>query len=70
MSKKPDLKIETTTLWDYRSQSYGSGTFGDNTYAGVTPAYIIWNLLMRYTRPKDLVVDPMAGSGTTLGCGA
>jgi DNA modification methylase len=26
----------------------------------------LWNLLSRYTRPKDLVVDPMCGSGTTL----
>ena len=66
MSKKPELKLQTTTLWDYPSQSYGNKNFGDNNYAGVTPAYIIWNLLKRYTRPKDLVIDPMAGSGTTL----
>jgi DNA modification methylase len=27
---------------------------------------VIWNLLQRYTRADDLVVDPMCGSGTTL----
>jgi len=26
----------------------------------------VWNLLRRYTRPGDLVVDCMAGSGTTI----
>ena len=66
MSKKPDLKLQTTTLWDYPSQAYGNKTFGDNTYTGVTPAFIVWNLVKRYTKPKDLIVDPMAGSGTTL----
>lgn len=39
---------------------------GDQNYIGATPSYIIWNLLERYTRKKDLVVDPMCGSGTTL----
>jgi DNA modification methylase len=32
----------------------------------VTPAFIIWNLVQRYTEPGDLVLDPMCGSGTTL----
>lgn len=27
---------------------------------------MIWNLLERYTRPGDVVVDPFCGSGTTL----
>jgi DNA modification methylase len=39
---------------------------GDRGYVGATPSWVIWQLLQRYTRPKDLVVDPMAGSGTTL----
>lgn len=56
----------TTTLWDFPSQQYGDETQGDQDYRGATPAYIIWNLLQRYTKPKELVIDPMAGSGTTL----
>jgi DNA modification methylase len=64
--KKPPLHLQPTTLWDYPSQHYGPGVQGDPNYKGATPSYIIWNLLQRYTKPKDLVVDPCAGSGTTL----
>ena len=39
---------------------------GDQAYAGATPSWVIWQCLMRYTRPGDLVVDPFCGSGTTL----
>ena len=64
--KRPPLRIQPTTLWDYPSQDYGDGQQGVAGYKGATPSYIIWNLLQRYTKPKDLVVDPCAGSGTTL----
>ncbi len=64
--KKPPLRPQPTTLWDYPSQHYGEGTQGDPLYKGATPSYIIWNLLQRYTKPNDLVVDPCCGSGTTL----
>ncbi|OHD69529.1 MAG: DNA methylase [Spirochaetes bacterium RBG_16_49_21] len=64
---KPKLKLETTTLWDYPSQHYSKKLeYLHKGFEGATPAYIIWNLLQRHTRPKDLVVDPMCGSGTTL----
>ena len=63
--KKP-LEIQTTTLWDYPSQHYGKGEQGSKHYVGATPSYVIWNLLSRYTREGDLVVDPMCGSGTAL----
>ena len=61
---KPSL--ETTTLWDYPKQNYGDTPHGDNKFNGVTPAFIIWNLIQRYTKEQDLVVDPMCGSGTTI----
>ena len=64
--KKPPLRIQPTTLWDYPSQDYGDEEQGVPGYKGATPSYIIWNLLQRYTKPKDLVIDPCAGSGTTL----
>lgn len=64
--KKPPLRLQPTTLWDYPSQHYGNELQGDPNYRGATPSYIIWNLLQRYTRPGNLVVDPCAGSGTTL----
>src|SRR3982751_6063454 len=64
--KRPPLRPQVTTLWDYPSQDYGEGRQGVAGYKGATPSYIIWNLLQRYTKEKDLVVDSFAGSGTTL----
>ena len=58
--------LETTTLWDFPTQNYGDKPHGDNKFNGVTPAFVIWNLLQRYTKEGDLVVDPMCGSGTTI----
>ena len=58
--------IESTTFWDFPKQSYGLTPKGNNKYPGVTPALIIYNMIWRYTDPEDLVVDPMAGRGTTL----
>lgn len=64
---KPPLRIQPTTLWDYPSQHYGEGQQqGDSRYVGATPSYVIWNLVQRYTKPGDLVVDPFCGSGTTI----
>lgn len=62
---KPVLQLESTTLWDYPYQSYGKTRKGDNKFSGVTPAFVVWNLIQRYTKRGDLVVDPMCGSGTT-----
>lgn len=67
--ERPDAampRLEATTLWDFPSQNYGGRKQGDTAYAGATPSYIIWNLIRRYTAEGELVVDPMAGSGTTL----
>jgi len=64
--KTADLPVMTTTLWDYHSRNLPGKAQGDDEYVGSTPSYVIANLLQRYTKPKWLVVDPMAGSGTTL----
>ena len=58
--------VEATTLWDFPTQSYGTAKKGDSKYQGVTPAFIIYNMLQRYTDAGDLVLDPMCGSGTTI----
>ena len=56
--------LEAYTSWDFATQSEGYPRAGDSTFNGVTPARCAANLVRRYTRPGDLVVDPMAGSGT------
>lgn len=71
---RPTLRLEPTTLWEYPSQHYDTvgpdgvrrSMQGDKDYQGATPSWVIWQLLTRYTREKDLVMDPMCGSGTTL----
>ena len=69
-AKRPPLSIFSTTLWEYPSQHYdasdGSKMQGSKHYAGATPSWVIWQLLSRYTREGDVVIDPMCGSGTTL----
>ena len=64
MKSRP--RIQTSTLWHHPSQQYGDAPMGTPGYEGRTPAYVISNLLERYTRPGDLVVDPFCGGGTTL----
>ncbi len=64
--QKPPLRVFTTTLWEYPSQHYGPDEQGDKNYAGATPSWVIWQLLQRYTREGDLIIDPFCGSGTTL----
>ena len=58
--------LESTTLWDFPTQNYGDTKKGDSKFQGVTPAFIIYNMVQRYTQPGDLVLDPMCGSGTTI----
>ncbi len=63
------MRLMTTTLWEYPSQHYdaASGAMqGDKEYVGATPSWVIWQVLSRYTREGDTVLDPMCGSGTTL----
>jgi adenine-specific DNA-methyltransferase len=63
------MRLQTTTLWYAPSQQHGDDPtkhYGDPRYEGRTPSYIVWNLLERYTRSGDLVVDPFCGGGTTL----
>ncbi len=68
--RRPTLKLFATTLWEYASQHYdasdGSREQGSKHYAGATPSWVIWQLLQRYTREGDTVLDPMVGSGTTV----
>jgi hypothetical protein len=54
--KKPPLRIQPTTLWDYPSQDYGDAHQGRPGYKGATPSYIIWNLLQPH-QPADLELD-------------
>lgn len=64
--EKPRVALHETTLWDYPSQHYGKTTQGDPNYRGATPSHIVWNVVTRFTKKGDLVVDPFVGSGTSI----
>ena len=68
--KRPPLRIFPSTLWEYPSQHYndsiGRAMQGSKEYVGATPSWVIWQLLQRYTREGDTILDPMCGSGTTI----
>ena len=63
---KPPLTVFPTTLWEYPSQHYEGDDRPGKQYAGATPSWVVWQLLTRYTREGDLVIDPFAGSGTSI----
>ncbi len=64
--RKPPLQHQVTTLWDYPSQHYGEGEQGSASFRGATPSYVIWNVIQRYSKEGETVLDPFCGSGTTL----
>lgn len=64
--KRPPLEPAVTTLWDYPSQHYGKGEQGSSRYRGATPSWVIWQVIQRFTKEGDTVLDPFCGSGTTL----
>jgi len=59
---EPEFKPEVFTVWHF---SKCDERFGVPDFPGRIPGQIFQNILYYYTREGDLVVDPMAGSGTT-----
>lgn len=57
-------KLERTTVWSFPDR--GNWATHSGTYRGNWSPYIPRNLILRYTKPGDLVLDQMVGSGTTL----
>jgi adenine-specific DNA-methyltransferase len=59
-------RLEVTTLWEFESQHYGDEKQGSSAFRGATPSYVIWNVVQRFSKEGDTVLDPFCGSGTTL----
>jgi len=55
---------ETTTMWDFPRRGDWAVHSGD--YRGNWPPQVPRNLIERYTRRGDLVIDAFVGGGTTL----
>ena len=61
----PDIfEQEMTTIWSFKDR--GDWATHNPNYRGNWSPYIPRNLLLRYTKEKDLVLDQFAGGGTTL----
>ncbi|MCM8796375.1 MAG: methyltransferase domain-containing protein [Candidatus Omnitrophica bacterium] len=59
-----DFKLETTTVWSFPER--GKWAIHQPNFRGNWAPQIPRNLIIRYSKPKDLVLDQMCGCGTTL----
>ncbi|MEM4452804.1 MAG: DNA methyltransferase [Thermosphaera sp.] len=59
-----DFALETTTVWSFPERGDWATHRGD--YRGNWSPKLVRNLLLRYSKPGELVLDQMCGSGTTL----
>ena len=59
-----DFTLETTTVWSFPTRGGWATHRGD--YRGNWPPQLVRNLLIRYSRRGEWVLDQMCGGGTTL----
>lgn len=59
-----DFKMEATTMWSFRQR--GNWATHNGKYRGNWSPYIPRNLILRYSKENDIVLDPFLGGGTTL----
>lgn len=64
MVQPESFKLETTTVWSFPER--GNWATHSGNYRGNWAPQIPRNLILRYSKPGDLVLDQMVGSGTTL----
>ncbi|MGC8889855.1 MAG: TRM11 family SAM-dependent methyltransferase, partial [bacterium] len=58
-----DFKEETTTVWSFKQR--GDWTTHDGRYRGNWSPYIPRNVILKYSKPGDVVLDYFVGGGTT-----
>jgi DNA modification methylase len=59
-----EFKLETRSVWSFPNR--GDWATHKGNYRANWSPYIPRNLILRYSRERDLVLDQMIGSGTTL----
>ncbi len=59
-----DFKLEGTTVWSFPTRGTWATHKGD--YRGNWAPEIPRNLILRYSKENDVVLDPFVGSGTTV----
>ncbi|NWF77648.1 MAG: hypothetical protein HXY36_03535 [Chloroflexi bacterium] len=58
-----DFKEETTTVWSFKQR--GDWATHDGRYRGNWSPYIPRNVILKYSKPGDVVLDYFVGGGTT-----
>ncbi|MGQ9472311.1 MAG: TRM11 family SAM-dependent methyltransferase, partial [Candidatus Aminicenantales bacterium] len=58
-----NFKLETTSVWSFRQR--GDWATHSGEYRGNFSPYIPRNIILRYSRPGELVLDMFCGGGTT-----
>ena len=59
-----NFKLETTSIWSFKKRGDWATHKGD--YRGNCPPQVPRNLILKYTKENDIILDPFCGSGTTL----
>lgn len=59
-----EYRLEDSTVWSFPNRGDWATHTGD--YRGNWSPFVPRNLILRYTKPGELVLDQMMGSGTTL----
>jgi DNA modification methylase len=59
-----DTKKESTTIWSFPER--GNWATHNSKYRGNFAPQVVRNLILKYTKEKENILDPMVGSGTTL----
>lgn len=59
----PHFKLEDSTVWSFKQR--GNWATHSGEYRGNYSPYIPRNIILRYSKPGDLVLDIFCGAGTT-----
>lgn len=59
-----EFELEKTTVWSFRKRGKWATHKGD--YRGNCSPQVPRNLILKYTKENDIVLDPFCGSGTTM----
>ena len=61
---KEKFELETNTVWSFPNR--GKWATHDAKYRGNFSPHVAKNIILRYSKPNDLVLDQFVGGGTTL----
>lgn len=59
-----NFNLEKTSVWSFKERGNWATHKGD--YRGNCPPQVPRNLILKYTKENDIVLDPFCGSGTTM----